>query len=105
MEMGGDNHVAYEGNKQAEYDIVHRHLPRARCVECFWRGAGGGRAYAEGASGAGVETDAPSSLAPAESQASTGQTDTTQPSYIKWVEFNAPYTALSDTLALDMKNA
>lgn len=51
----------------------------------------------------GVETDAPSSLAPAESQASTGQTDTTQPSYIKWVEFNAPYTALSDTLALDIK--
>lgn len=51
----------------------------------------------------GVETDAPSNLAPAESQASTGQTDTTQPSYIKWVEFNAPYTALSDTLALDIK--
>jgi len=51
----------------------------------------------------GAETAAPSSLAPAGSQESTSQTDTTKASYIKWVEFNAPYAALSDTLALDIK--
>ena len=102
MEMGGDNHVAYEGNKQAEYDIVHRHLLALGALSVLaWRR--GGRAYAEGASGAGGRNGRSLQLAPAESQASTGQTDTTQPSYIKWVEFNAPYTALSDTLALDIK--
>ncbi|MBS5874268.1 MAG: M23 family metallopeptidase [Clostridiales bacterium] len=51
----------------------------------------------------GAESAVPSSLAPAGSQESASQTDTTKASYIKWVEFNAPYAALSDTLALDIK--
>ena len=103
MEMGGDNHVAYEGNKQAEYDIVHRHLLALGALSVFGVAQGVEEHTQKVQAAQGVETDAPSSLAPAESQASTGQTDTTQPSYIKWVEFNAPYTALSDTLALDIK--
>lgn len=49
------------------------------------------------------QTQPSDSLAPASTQSTATATETTTASYIKWVEFNAPYTALNDTLALDIK--